>query len=460
MGDNQSIVEPSRLCDVCHEEGPELCCFMCNAGSPYHIKCWEKERFHRPGSKTVHEKSPIAWLNRLGYINEPNMQTSVDDSRLQQDDENCFIEFDVRSESFQFGRRARPLLRHNDSLDDSQYPSFVSFVGRTANGKSFLIRALQEEHAADGQPTPIPAPGSDDRNHTSTSGDIHLYPDPETASDTSPILFLDCEGFDGSDVPRGVRVCMDGKTAAERRKYVEVTYPRFVYAFSTCIVFVTSGPLAESDDIQRRLTSYARMGASGSKNQGFKPSLFVVFNRFRGGRQPDFHWSIRSSSDAFLAHGDVADLKIFYSTIRVVYIPSMDDVRPAIVLKQLDAFGVALRKEHEEAFWRRQEFRLAFTPKHLIRITQRALEHFSKSRKSVFDWSTEAGQADLDNGAPAMPLRELWMQYVRYHSTPRTATIPYSLVYAAFGSHIAFCHRLQLSRNPRCGLQISLRIGP
>jgi hypothetical protein len=138
---------------------------------------------------------------------------------------------------------------------------------------------------------------------------------------------------------------------------------------------------------------YASKGASGSKNQGFKPSLFLIFNRFRGGRHLDFDWSIESSSDAFLANGDVAELKIFYSTIRVAYIPSIDNFRPGIVLKQLDAFEKALREEHEKAFQRRQVFHLAFTAKRLIQIMQRALELFARSRKSVFDWSTEAGGA-------------------------------------------------------------------
>jgi hypothetical protein len=54
-----------------------------------------------------------------------------------------------------------------------------------------------------------------------------------------------------------------------------------------------------------------------------------------------------------------------------------------------------------------------------------------------------------------MPLRDLWMQYVRYHCELRIPTTRYNLVRTDFGRHIAFCHRLQFSRNPECGLHIA-----
>jgi hypothetical protein len=165
---------------------------MCNRGSPYHERCWEGERHHEPGREIIHEKSPIAWLNRLQYFNEPNMQASIGDEKLRQDDENCFIEFDTQNQNgkYRLGRRAFPLLDMHGLDSKVQCPSFISFVGRTANGKSFLVRALQHEDVADEQPAPIPAPGSDDRNHKSTSGDIHLYADPATAGLNLRFFFL------------------------------------------------------------------------------------------------------------------------------------------------------------------------------------------------------------------------------------------------------------------------------
>ena len=371
---------------------------------------------------------------------------------------NCFIRFDVdtETEKYRLGHRALPLLPHGRDLDNEvQYPSFVSFVGHTGNGKSFLIRALQHNDAANGYPTPIPASGAGGDSHDSTSGDIHLYADSETAKHNSPILFLDCEGFEGSNLPKGVRTKMDNATAEKRRAHVELAYPRFIYAFSTCIVFVTSGTLAASADIRRRLLSYASDGASGSKNQGFKPSLFLIFNHFRSGKQQDFDWSIKSSSEAFINSGHEAELNNFYSNIQVIYVPSFDSTLPAIALQQIDAFNEALRAEHAKAFRLRQEFHLDFTPRHLQAFLQKALKHFSDKPDAPFDWALEAPAMHFFLEKWELMLIDLWTQYLRYHSIPETAQIPYDLVRQDFWRHVTFCLRLMLSRRPPRGQRVA-----
>ena len=397
-----------------------------------------------PGQQyQIHRPAPIASLVRLRYINEPNKQASIPDSKFKEDKSNCFIEF---KEQFRFGDRAYPLLR-GTSGSEVQYPSFVSFVGRSMHGKSFLIRALRYSEADTIQPTPIPSPGAKSYNHDSTSSDIHLYADSATARDESPILLLDCEGFDGADVPFSLKV--EGVT---NRELERTAYPRLVYALSTCVVFVTSGPLASAEDINAQLISYATDGASGSRNQGFKPSLFVIFNRFEGGDAPDFDWSIQATSNTFLRNRNLTKLDNFYSSIHVVYIPRMDSAKAPIALRQLDAFNEALRAEHEKAFRRRREFRLGFTPGQLTPFLQRTLDRL-KDSDLVFDWASEVPPAIRSDQSDTIYV-DLWEQYRRHYTNPTSSAISYDRVRKDFLKHVAFCLRLYLRRNPPFGTNI------
>jgi hypothetical protein len=238
---------------------------------------------------------------------------------------------------------------------------------------------------------------------------------------------------------------MDVTAVASRRKHVEVAYPRLVYAFSTCIVYVTSGQLAESEEIGRNLIEYASNSAQGSRNQGFKPSLFVVFNRFRDGDALGGDWTIESSTRAFLAGDQLRDLESFYHTIRVVYIPSLrgSESEPHIALYQIGAFEEELRKEHERAFERRRRFYLGLTSDQLTPPLWRALELFSNDPRTVFDWSVE-----LPNFKVNHPFQDLWTQLTRRHTT--SSRPPYGTTRYDFMKHVQFCFHLWRDRTLPC----------
>lgn len=119
-----------------------------------------------------------------------------------------------------------------------------------------------------------------------TSADVHLYADPKTCSSTRPILYADCEGFEGGtrdpvasdavtkepkrpkqdvsqsqatagasknamrSLARGTKRALkwaqrnnpDYEKTSKRSYAVSEMYPRIFYAFSDVIVFVLTNP--------------------------------------------------------------------------------------------------------------------------------------------------------------------------------------------------------------------------
>jgi hypothetical protein len=415
----------------------------------YHTACWSDQPIHH--ITPLHSHTSVEDITRLRYFCAPNKSVSIE-NEAEKDVLNCFIEYVVESSQFELGPRAFPLLPERNIL---QHPSFVSFVGRTGHGKSFLLRALQycsDENVC----TPIPAPGAK-VNHSSTSSDIHLYQDFETADTKSPILFLDCEGFEGSDTPstwvhRFKNFSHTPEQMRTRRERVQNAYPRLLYLFSTCIVFVTSESPSSSAEIARKLIRYASRGASGSRNQGFTPTLFVVFNRFRSGHNPEFDWRTESSTSMFLRQEELVKLKQYYDTIHVIYIPEVGATDSSIALSQITTFKALLRKEHKKAFQRRQEFRLVFTPVQLKQFLWRALDLLSHDSLAIFDWSGEISYQDFESCTGMAIFRDLWNQISTYCCSPHISAIEhYRRTRKAFTEHVSFCLLLELNRRPPPG---------
>ena len=108
-----------------------------------------------------------------------------------------------------------------------------------------------------------------------TSADVHLYVDPATCASQRPILYADCEGFDGGE-REPVAANIIGKLVPEKSRYltplqrlargtkralkwadrnqpgnkekgkrgyaISEMYPRIFYAFSDIVVFVLHQP--------------------------------------------------------------------------------------------------------------------------------------------------------------------------------------------------------------------------
>lgn len=104
-------------------------------------------------------------------------------------------------------------------------------------------------------------------NQVPTSGDVHLYADQRTHADQLPILYADCEGFEGGEkTPMGARLhkrpnsdprlaqpefaqaqshpieWANTEESRQREYAVKELYPRLLYTFSDVVVFVLRNP--------------------------------------------------------------------------------------------------------------------------------------------------------------------------------------------------------------------------
>ncbi|KAK4218924.1 hypothetical protein QBC37DRAFT_164801 [Rhypophila decipiens] len=224
-----------------------------------------------------------------------------------------------------------------------QYPSLVSFVGDTGSGKSTLIRAIirmLEPQAHKRYRAPVPGTATDEFD--STSSDVHLFSDPGTLYKESPLMFVDCEGFSGTDNPVARRILSEasrressaplrdnvlrsatasrptkdllsehanttshrvdlrwgqvnipvqtqppalggrkpvGQVDPETRKIVvRNLYPRLLYAFSDVVCFVTTNSRA-AQTILEEMFKWAKDGHEKTLNQRVRPGLVIVLNK-------------------------------------------------------------------------------------------------------------------------------------------------------------------------------------
>ena len=136
-------------------------------------------------------------------------------------------------------------------------------------GKSTLIKMLVSMmgrklsvHAESTFGSPVV--GSIKHDKSPTSGDVHLYADPETAYTRLPMLYADCEGLSGGEMEpaanklrqksknphtQGRQVLLKGQPRdflpglvnnkeGSRELADKKVYPRLLYTFSDVIVFV------------------------------------------------------------------------------------------------------------------------------------------------------------------------------------------------------------------------------
>ncbi|KAF2192481.1 hypothetical protein K469DRAFT_745903 [Zopfia rhizophila CBS 207.26] len=228
-----------------------------------------------------------------------------------------------------FGKLCDP--RRSGNMDTAnQFPSFVSFIGKSGVGKSTLVRAMillgainksgllsnsqtvESENIEDfanilASPREAPVTKSGDINHLTapTTFGVHLYHDGRdyirSNEDANfPILFADCEGFyAGIAVPNSERFAQrerESEGVGELQRHllyeaeitsptyrtqdktgIELFYARFLYAVSDVVVFVTNDDNLMENSITSIL-EWAAAAVLNSMNHPSRKTLIIVRN--------------------------------------------------------------------------------------------------------------------------------------------------------------------------------------
>ena len=303
--------------------------------------------------------------------------------------------------------------------------------------------------------TPVTGAANNDRSPT--SGDVHLYLDPESAFERDPILYADCEGLDGGEtkpqakrmqarfgkaspeeVPefgkqRPVTAAVTGNTKlGARENAVRNIYPRLLYTFSDVIVFVLknarfgvyswlvvecadSGRTFESTAL-KLLFEWASNSIEASVNQAVLPQLIVVLNDSEP-TLDDGEWDVESATkrqmeyvkDAYMTK----PLKEYYtkwasrgkmitSTEQLLkyYYASIRVVRVprkgrnSLIKKQIDSLHREISDGCRRSFKAKWEARQYCTTDELNRYLQAGFDHFSSKPNEPFNFIDVSMKAD------------------------------------------------------------------
>ncbi|KAI1737988.1 hypothetical protein F4680DRAFT_426738 [Xylaria scruposa] len=317
-----------QACHMCGVTGKTFACDRCN-DLPFCDACWGKWVLHLPSavgrSGKPHEKVDSGLLERLRHVLEPIRTEAEHQVELERDRESTWFGFDRDSSGHpafvDHGRFASIMTESLAGKVVERFPQLVSFIGETGAGKSTLIKLLIERqdpnaHGATGYWTPVTSSAED---YIPTTGDIHLYADPSSFYTKEPMLFVDCEGFNGGEaLPKALRQSSRanngnssnfqssrGNTSSARRgsnqptsvhssqrsilwaktpqtkkrEYtVQHLYPRILYTFSDVVVFVTRNPRSFESTALDKLIHWGATSMDTSLNQSVLPHAVIVLN--------------------------------------------------------------------------------------------------------------------------------------------------------------------------------------
>ncbi|EHK19930.1 uncharacterized protein TRIVIDRAFT_285, partial [Trichoderma virens Gv29-8] len=453
-----------------------------------------------------HEKVDDEVAQRLNQIFE---QPSPNDQQIQHNYDTNTTWFGVEkrnSESvFHSSRRLLDILHESQvGVFKERFPHLVSFIGHTGAGKSTVIKMLMDRAQAQAKLPKDhinlkPVPGLVDDN-LPTTGDVHLYADPATYYDQSPILFADSEGMTGGEnTPRGIEFCStdDSESAKKARNLVKdriikrlswgnepkknsrefavkSLFPRILYTFSDVIVFV----LREArifEDVLHLLVEWAAVSISKSVNQPSRPHVIIVLNAAEM-TTDDRQWEPEFATDKLLE--DYKDsvnnvpylqnicsslklsrsikttkdlLNYYYLSVTVLKIPRKGHYMQidAQLIKLYDNISSKCAESHDI----KKRTRMLLNAERLPRYVNAAYDHFTQDLDEPFDFVTEA-RRDL---SPPQDFGGHVLNFILFmYDQWETTGIPMSGLFYRLAEPIASCVMLAATRDKTQGTFSSL----
>ncbi|KAK3722026.1 hypothetical protein LTR37_002842 [Vermiconidia calcicola] len=404
--------------------------------------CWPLQGPHKPKKKgrdgVPHEKTDPYVVRKLKVILHPTKKPN-EIQKLHEEDESTkwfgvARDLTGRPNLEDYGRYASLMAAISPiESQGNRYPQLVSFIGVTNAGKSTLIKMLVNHDSnglnpQTGSTFPSPVVGSVVNDALPTSGDVHLYADPATHAEQLPILYADCEGFEGGErTPLGARSRRrrsDGtkdepsmltnvharpiqwaNTEESRQREYTVTalYPRLLYTFSDCVVFVLRNPKTFQSAVLAKLLEWGVSALEKSINQPALPHCIVAVN----GTDPavdEKEWGINYATQSLLstvkgaldyvegvprfrelaehwrALGKhiytVEDLILrYYSSFKVIRIPSRP--RYTTINEQIGKLHTAIKQNCDESFRSKRRARMLTNADELNTYLQSGFDHFT-----------------------------------------------------------------------------------
>ncbi|KAK4217215.1 hypothetical protein QBC37DRAFT_438226 [Rhypophila decipiens] len=436
------------VCEVCEQRVQTRTCPQCN-GAAFCNGCWGTQLAHKPRRVVEglpHEKIISEVYHRLQGVFRQD-RTSDEQHDLHVSDIDTTWSGVVKDEL----PGSKPFLRHENRfmeiMRESQtgkyaerFPQLVSFVGHTGAGKSTIIKLLISRAEAtirsQRQEFHVPVTGLSNDN-ISTTGDVHLYSDPTTYWNQTPLLYADCEGLSGGEnVPLGtvtkqkvatakaaksirsnrVRKTVDATVATgrmlkrlawadssrtqSRQHSVKELYPRILYTFSDVIVFVLRESRTFQTEVLPLLVEWARSSIDKSINQPTLPHIVVALNatdnmvdanqwdtnfattklledvRESVNQVPDLQRTVEQLRYDGTAISTTKELlEFYYSSINVIRVPAKGSYQQ--IEEQVGKLYDAIRTNCAVNYHRKRSARMVLSAERMQQYINSAFDHFS-----------------------------------------------------------------------------------